>query len=648
MFPKEKIFPDLIPHFPTRWQAVVFRNYGIVPVSRIAAVLSASEEDIREAACMMGLEDLRDGKDFRTDAYLTVLRSNWHLLNYKQLMELMEIDEKKLNAYLYEDDFCSVKLGDKPILDDVVYAPLSREEMEKTQKIGKSIQKAVKIYSEPPFAFRNRFSGVPFENEGIFLDCVFPGCNDYIAFWKQYYDLSFLKGKKVVCRMEDRENWKEEDFSVIREGEEYFVDAKTELGVLRGLQYLAENPNKKHIGEKHSFFLDDRIIYSYFATCGDILLEGGDCCYPDGLLAELAKRKINGIWLNGILRQLTPFDWESSYSKDCEIRLKNLNTLIKRAKRYGIKVWLYLNEPRSMPLSFFERFPELLGGTEGEFGALCTSRTEVTDWLAKSSETLFSSCPELGGVITITMSENLTNCFSRVHTVPFNCPHCKNRSAEEAAAQVNRIFQKAIDKTGSAARLIVWTWGWAEYMKWDEKAVERGLSYLDEKSIVMCTSEDSLRVVKGNTFTEIIDYTMSNIGPSEKTVRIFEWLKNHNRTGYVKVQVNNTWECAAVPYIPVFPSIETHIRNLLSLGARGILLSWTLGGYPTITLDLVAQCISESHFCLRDWFDEVFKEDGRNEKMFSACLNCKARILQSGMRQAINIFIIKTLCWKSL
>lgn len=201
MLPKEKIFPNLIPHFPTRWQAVVFRNYGIVPVARIAAALSASEAQIHESAAQMGLSPLRGETDFCTEAYLTVLRANWHLLNYEQLMLLMDISEQKLNAYLYEDDFCSVKLGDKPKLERVVYAPLTPEQRSRTQKIGQTVANYAKAYAEPPFAFRTRFSCAPYENEGISVS--YPdGCEDYVDFWRHYYELSYFQGKKIVCNIE--------------------------------------------------------------------------------------------------------------------------------------------------------------------------------------------------------------------------------------------------------------------------------------------------------------------------------------------------------------------------------------------------------------------------------------------------------------
>ena len=610
MLPVEKQFPDLISHFPTRWQAVVFRNYGIVPTARIAAVLKTDEKSVVSAAREMGLSCLCEETDISEKAYVTVLRSNWHLLCYDQLIKLLNVDEKKLESYLYEDDFCFEKLGDKPVLGVVTYRDLTPAERERTAEIAAVVKKYSVSYAEAPFDFLKRFSN-DMPSNGAF-NVLFDGGaprEDYAEFLRRHYDLSRFSDKKIVCRTIQRNGWDEEDFSVSEFGDGYVVEAVCDAGLLRGLQHLAENPQKSFTGEKHSFALKDRIIYSYFAPCGDIFLSGGDCGYPDGLLAELAKRKINGIWLHGILRLLSPFKWGAEYSKGYEKRLDNLNALIKRASAYGIKVWLYLNEPRCMPISFFDERPELLGSTEGKFGALCTSQKEVLEWLSGGVEFLLKACPELGGIITITMSENLTNCLSRTHVAGTGCPRCAGRTPDDAASEVNRAIQSAVDKAGTGAKLIAWTWGWAEYLHWDRAAIDRGLAGLDEKTIVMCTSEDAMRVKKGKVRTEIIDYTMSNIGPSKKTKRTFSFLRQRGRTAYAKIQANTTWECAAVPYIPVFPSVDEHVKNLLRSGARGMLMSWTLGGYPTVTLDMIARRISDVSFDPKNWYNETFGKD---------------------------------------
>src|SRR5206468_2231844 len=56
-----------------------------------------------------------------------------------------------------------------------------------------------------------------------------------------------------------------------------------------------------------------------------------------------------------------------------------------------------------------------------------------------------------------------------------------------------------------------------------------------------------------------------------------------------KVQLNNTWEISAVPYIPVPHLVQRHIENLLDQGVSGLMLSWTLGGYPSPNLEVAKE-----------------------------------------------------------
>ena len=44
------------PHFPTVHQCVIFRNWGLVPVNRIAKVLGTDTDTVKTAAAEMGLD----------------------------------------------------------------------------------------------------------------------------------------------------------------------------------------------------------------------------------------------------------------------------------------------------------------------------------------------------------------------------------------------------------------------------------------------------------------------------------------------------------------------------------------------------------------------------------------------------------------
>jgi hypothetical protein len=63
----------------------------------------------------------------------------------------------------------------------------------------------------------------------------------------------------------------------------------------------------------------------------------------------------------------------------------------------------------------------------------------------------------------------------------------------------------------------------------------------------------------------------------------------HGLKTLAKVQLNNSWECSAVPYIPAPDLAVEHLRRLAAADVTGLMVSWTLGGYPSPILDLAAE-----------------------------------------------------------
>src|SRR6266566_7977289 len=114
-----------------------------------------------------------------------------------------------------------------------------------------------------------------------------------------------------------------------------------------------------------------RLIYSYFAVYGDPLSDPTLDPYPDGLLAKLAEMGVNGVWLHAVLRQLCTDPAFPEFGEGSAKRLAELAKLVERAKKFGIGVYLYMNEPRAMPAEFFKNRPGMAGVREGEYAALC-------------------------------------------------------------------------------------------------------------------------------------------------------------------------------------------------------------------------------------------------------------------------------------
>lgn len=347
-----------------------------------------------------------------------------------------------------------------------------------------------------------------------------------------------------------------------------------------------------------------RLAYNYGAVYGDILATGDLSCYSDELLSSLAAAGVNALWIHIVLYEFY-FPFDPSYAELSEIRLKNLNRLITRLARHGIKLWLYLNEPRGMPLGFFDAHPQLKGAVAGDAAAMCTSVREVREFLYSSVKKIAAAAPDLGGFFTITGSENLTHCLSRPEAG--KCDLCAGRAREEIVAEINEIIFRAVKDSGSGAKTVAWTWGWAPYCGWNDGQTERAVRLLPEGMGVMCVSEEALELDKGGVSVSVLDYSLSNPGPSDRTRRLLRTAGQSGHGVYVKLQLGNSWECAAVPYLPCFELVMRHLDGAMSMNADGIMLSWTLGGYPSFNLYLAA--VYGKNFNRDSWYSQCFGED---------------------------------------
>src|SRR5690606_34882058 len=280
-------------HFPSRLHTFVWRNWNLVTVSKLAKVLDCSETQVMELAQSMGLEEQRRiPSSYQKQMHITLIRRNWHLLPYDQLIDLLDMDEEELFFVLKEDDFLFYKLGSlKPKCEPLKYHEPGKDE----KKRAAEIREIVSTHFEQSFDEEPRFGFIS--------------------------DLS----KKGSGRYKSSDNQE-------------------------GLRY----------------------VYSYFGVFGDPLMNPELDPYPEGLLEKLAIQGVNGIWMHVVLKQLcerTPSFPE--FGEDSEIRLKNLKKIVDRAARYGIKVYLYMNEPRAMSESFFDHRREIAGAEWQGFRTMC-------------------------------------------------------------------------------------------------------------------------------------------------------------------------------------------------------------------------------------------------------------------------------------
>lgn len=327
----------------------------------------------------------------------------------------------------------------------------------------------------------------------------------------------------------------------------------------------------------------NRYGYAYFALFGDPLLEPDLDPYPDAYLDRMVAAGMGGTWLHIVLSKITPFPWQPSWSDKWEVRLENLKNLVVRAKKHGIGIYLYLNEPRYLPLKFFEKYPELKGVTVGEQAALCTSHPEVQRYLVDSIAMITRRVPDLAGFFSITASENHTNCWS--HGRGAECPRCGKRGAGTVIAELNNLYAMGIAKSaasGSKPELIVWDWGWKDGL------AEQIIPQLPKQAALMSVSEWDIETNRGGVRSKVGEYSISTVGPGPRALRHWKLARENGLKTIAKIQAGNTWEIAAVPYIPALENVAKHAVNLRDAGVDGLMLGWTLGGYPSPNLEVVS------------------------------------------------------------
>lgn len=506
---------------PQKWQTVLLRNYALVPTATLASVLGTTVEVVETEAKRLGIEKLKYNPKWKEQGYINIIKNNWHLVPYEQLLELLDMDEDTLAFNLKEDDFLGVKLGTfKAYAEPIRYAPLTQEEIKATEKLAKAVRTE-------------------------FID-------DYVEPFNFYQNAPKVQ-TSTVCK------------------------------------------------DKKAF---DKIVYSYSMPYGDTFMLGEEIV-SDDFLKTLKSVGVNGLWMQGLLSKLSPYPFVAGLDNGYQTRRENLNKIIKKCKKYGIGVYLYFNEPRGVAENQITPQTEKLKGRffQGVW-SLCSETKEVKTYLYEAVKDLVSALPDLAGIITITMSENMTNCHSRKDNP---CLICGQMKRQEVVPAVNNIIQQAVTDSGAKTQVIANLWGWTESYGWTPEAVKEGIKNMDEKISVLSVSELGHITINGQRVT-VSEYSLSKVGPCEETVENLKYAKKLGHKVMAKVQVNNSWEFATVPYLPVFELVIEHMQNLKQLGIEGIMMSWTLGGYPTVSFDLVNK-IFDGEFNYDEWLKRHFEQN---------------------------------------
>lgn len=374
---------------------------------------------------------------------------------------------------------------------------------------------------------------------------------------------------------------------------------------------------------KHSsaYYFSLRILRSNRSDCWGRELATALEAYSDQWLSGLARAGFDSIWVRLNLRETVASRLFPRVT--CE-PLDQLNRLVARAARHGVRVFVYLNEPQPIHAKdkFWEKHSDLKGLPgfvkraphleNGLLYRLCTSHPAVQSFLEESAAALFRQTPGLGGAFLINVSETFTHCYSHYYPKPeparaalkvdwefaappdivqkaealfaeqmtvwqrgMTCPRCAKRQPVEVTAEVITLLERGIHAVAPHAPVIVWTWSWASVEPDPQPDLIRRLP---EKVILMSDWErGGQKKILGRTYY-VDEYSFSSIGPSPRFMRQLRVARRRGLKVMAKIMVGATHEFAAVPYLPLFSILAEKMARLRRYRVSGYLGCWNFGG----------------------------------------------------------------------
>lgn len=319
-------------------------------------------------------------------------------------------------------------------------------------------------------------------------------------------------------------------------------------------------------------------------------LEDDNDYYPDAYLNRLAHSGINGLWVPGLLRNLVASRVIPELGPK-EHRLEKLRQLVAKAARYGIRIYFFCMEPRA----FSAEHPAALAHPEivGAHHSICTSEPLVRDYIRETMGSLFGEVPDLAGVINIFCGERATNCWLEEEWVQ-DCPRCRTRSKGEVLAEVLNTFAESIHAANPKAEFMAWAYMMATST--ESLPIAPMLEVMKgcrSDVIWLGNFEHGAQKTLCGRDVEIHEYSLSCLGPSENFRDLAKAVRESGRQIYAKLQMGTSFEMSSVPYLPI-PGIAYEKIALASQeGATGAMLSWIIGGTPSVMLQTAGESVFE-------------------------------------------------------
>lgn len=345
-------------------------------------------------------------------------------------------------------------------------------------------------------------------------------------------------------------------------------------------------------------------VYSEFPD--DLLDETvmAEKSYSDSILREIAGMGFNAIWIHGQMHHIIRHPRYPEFAPHGPEHIRAIKNLCARAERFGIKVFLYLQPPRAVPVNdtaFWNAHMEDGGqvieftGDDGRrfsMRSLCTSVPAVRQYIRESFADLTRQLPELGGLIIISASEYPAHCYScrncrpgpvrprklMIDHIPTSCPRCGMRQPEEVVLELIHTIRDGVRDVSSGLKLIFWNWSWSMYIDPPCTAILDRLP----KDIVLMADFERGGCRKDGTF--INEYSLGYCGPSKQ---FLDTKTAADRTGIPilpKLQLGTTHELATVRSIPVIANLFRKAEYIRKNRLPGFMGCWNFGNLLSTSL----------------------------------------------------------------
>lgn len=334
---------------------------------------------------------------------------------------------------------------------------------------------------------------------------------------------------------------------------------------------------------------------------GDELSDDVDY-YPEEYLNRLMHEGSNGVWIYTRYSDLIPSSIVKEYGKGYEKRIEKLNRTIEKCRRYGIGVYVFAIEPKSLPEEYALNYPDMVGSQIYDKSyPLCCSSERARQFSFECGKLLVQMCPKLRGMISITYGERPTTCSSHIkgslpthgHPVDACCPRCSKLKNGQVLALALECLKSGTRAANPDFEVVSWTYG---HRTWDMPDIFDYVDYAPDDVMLMQNFEDMGVEEQLGEPRLAEDYWLSYVGPSDMFVKSAERARMHGKHVFAKMQVCCSHEIASVPFVPVPGIIYKKYKAARELGVEGVMQCWYFGNYPSLMSKAAGELSFEGEF----------------------------------------------------